>query len=336
MLCPVCGREIADDAGFCTYCGNKVEPGTQASPLPMPPESAGGAPVPLFFPGLPGDQPRAAASQDRRLALIILGVVVGVAIVIVILAAILMLVLNSSAELETRLTYTLPSGTSDGEILDAEHVLEKRLKTKDIEDFDITHDGAHIYVDLPAIDDLERVASTLGVPGYLQFRQVLDVLAPGDPNYETTVVTMVNPMGEKDSQDLENKEIVLEKEEGDGIYKVRLGPTRLTGNIISNSAAQIDNDNDRWLISFTLTDAATKRFGDLTKELAGQTSPLNQLAIVLDYEIKSFPTIQEAIIDGRGEITGSFTKQEAQDLALAMELGAMPVSLGTPEIESIK
>jgi preprotein translocase subunit SecD len=60
-----------------------------------------------------------------------------------------------------------------------------------------------------------------------------------------------------------------------------------------------------------------------------------QLAIIVDAEVISAPTIQEAITGGRGEITGSFSEQEAKDLATNLNLGALPVELAKQNVETV-
>ncbi len=67
-------------------------------------------------------------------------------------------------------------------------------------------------------------------------------------------------------------------------------------------------------IHFTLNDEGTIRFGDITKENIGQ-----RLAIVLDGVLYSAPTIQSAIMEGSGQITGHFDDKEANELASALE-----------------
>lgn len=334
MLCPRCGREIADDAGFCTYCGSRVGTGTAPPPLPMPPTAM----------GLPADQHRDAASQDRRLALIILGVVVGVAVLVVILAAILMLVLAANdddgvdtSKLETRLTMQAVGDTDDDVMAASKEIIERRLDALGIEGYRVTFDKDGIYVELPDVEDIEHVRQVVGSTAQLQLRQVLETLAPGDAAYDTTEATKVDPADKRTYPALENQEIILAYENDDGTCKLKLGPTLLTGDIISSASAVINSkDSDEWRIDFSLTSTATRKFGDLTTDLSAETTPLNQLAIVLDYQIKSCPTVQSAITDGKGEITGSFTKHEAQVLALVFRLGALPVDFVVSQPEPIK
>jgi protein-export membrane protein SecD len=65
-----------------------------------------------------------------------------------------------------------------------------------------------------------------------------------------------------------------------------------------------------------------KEFGDVTKDNVGR-----RFAIVLDKKILSAPVIQEAILGGTGQISGNFTSQSANDLALLLRAGALPAPL---------
>lgn len=98
-----------------------------------------------------------------------------------------------------------------------------------------------ILVQIPGVQDTERVLSIIGSTAQLQFREVLEVLAPGDENYDITEITVPDPNDLEAYEALRDQEIVLSKESPDGeILKVRLGPTRLTGDIIESAEAAVD------------------------------------------------------------------------------------------------
>jgi len=189
-----------------------------------------------------------------------------------------------------------------------------------------------VLVQIPGEQDPERVLKIIGSTAQLQFREVLELVSPDSENYEQTQVTSINPDDLEAYQALKDQEIVLEKEVEGEVYKVRLGPTRLTGDIIKNAEAAVDtSEKGGFKITFELTDEATPQFAALTRELLNK-----QLAIVLDYRIESFPTVQSEITEGTGEITGSFSREEARDLALVLKMGALPVEFEPdPLVENI-
>lgn len=171
------------------------------------------------------------------------------------------------------------------------------------------------------IQDTERVLNIIASTAQLQFREVLEIISPGDEAYESTEVTKPDQEDVEAYQALKDEEIVLEFEGDEGeILKVRMGPTRLTGDIIANSEAAVDEEGGGYKILFKLTDEASPQFAALTEELRDK-----QLAIVLDYNLESFPVVNEPITGGEGVITGDFTRERARDLALVLQLGALPV-----------
>jgi protein-export membrane protein SecD len=76
------------------------------------------------------------------------------------------------------------------------------------------------------------------------------------------------------------------------------------------------------VVSFSFDSVGAKRFGDATKENVGRP-----FAIVLDNTVISAPVIREPILGGRGVISGRFTVQQVQDLALLLRAGALPAPL---------
>lgn len=84
------------------------------------------------------------------------------------------------------------------------------------------------------------------------------------------------------------------------------------------------------VVSFRFNSLGGKKFGEVTKENIGE-----RLAIVLDNEVISAPTIQSAIMGGSGVITGNFTIKTANDLALLLRSGALPAPLEVLEERTV-
>lgn len=93
----------------------------------------------------------------------------------------------------------------------------------------------------------------------------------------------------------------------------------VTGKDLKKAQAVSDGAGN-WLISFSLKGPAIEKFGKLTERLIGQP-----LAIFLDGKLISSPTVRSAITGGEGQIEGRFTAEEAQDLAVQLNAGALPV-----------
>jgi preprotein translocase subunit SecD len=188
----------------------------------------------------------------------------------------------------------------------------------------------------------QRLIQVIGTTARLEQRQVLAVITPSSPNYKTTVAQCTTPDERQTAAcsfaALRNKTVVFLG--SDGTTKYKLGPVRVTGDMIKKAAAVYDAGSQTsvgagWKITFTTTSVGTKAFGAVTSELVNQASPLNQLAIVVDGRVISAPTVQGAITNGQGEITGSFSQARAKDLATQLNAGALPVNLKTQQVLTV-
>src|SRR4030042_5018907 len=106
------------------------------------------------------------------------------------------------------------------------------------------------------------------------------------------------------------------------------GPVLMTGDKLAKAQAGYD-PNGKIVVSMAFTTQGQAEFAKLTSENVGK-----QLAIVLDGEMKSAPRIKQAI-EGDAVIEGIATLAEAQDIALVLQTGALPVSLEIQEVQTI-
>ncbi|MBI2995555.1 MAG: protein translocase subunit SecD [Candidatus Melainabacteria bacterium] len=95
--------------------------------------------------------------------------------------------------------------------------------------------------------------------------------------------------------------------------------TGITGKDLKRAQAVTDGAGN-WLITFSLKGPAIEKFGRLTERLIEKP-----LAIFLDGRLISSPIVRSAITGGEGQIEGRFTAEEAQDLAVQLNAGALPV-----------
>lgn len=108
--------------------------------------------------------------------------------------------------------------------------------------------------------------------------------------------------------------------------------TVMTGAGLQNATARIGGTGqNQYVVSFQLVagNAEAQNFSNHTGANIGQP-----LAIVLDGEVVSSPTIQARLTDG-GEITGNFTLEQARQLAVQLQSGALPVSLSIESLENV-
>jgi preprotein translocase subunit SecD len=181
----------------------------------------------------------------------------------------------------------------------------------------------------------ERLLQVIGTTARLEQREVLQILAPGTPEFDATPVTCGSATEQATPQcsfeALKERTVVFMGQEGD---KYQLGPVLITGDLIKRATAVYGTGSQSgglpgWQIDFTTTSAGANTFSEVTTRLKGK-----QLAIVVDNEVISAPTVQ-GVISSNGVITGSFTKSRAQDLATQLNSGALPVNLKKEQVETV-
>ena len=99
----------------------------------------------------------------------------------------------------------------------------------------------------------------------------------------------------------------------------------LTGDDLSQAFARTDQVGIGWVVVIHFNGRGTDIFSDLTRSIVGQES--KRIAIFLDDELLLAPVAQAWIRDGVTRITGGFTRQEAQNFAIQLEAGSLPVPL---------
>ncbi len=167
--------------------------------------------------------------------------------------------------------------------------------------------GNRILIQLPGLSqaDKDSAKATIQKTAFLEFRMVKDdsddIIKNGDPIPYGYVLLKHADQQANGTTRLE--QFVVSKNAENG----------LKGDIIK-SAMVVRGNLGEPQIDFTLTDDGAKRFGDTTRENVG-----HRLAIVLDGELYSAPNIQSPIETGNGQITGSYTIQQAMELANVLQ-----------------
>ena len=162
-----------------------------------------------------------------------------------------------------------------------------------------------ILVELPGLDDPDRIKSLLGKTANLTFQFITK-------NNEESFGT------EKLFNEDDSEEVTVSKR------------IIISGENLLDAKPHMDTLNNQTVVLFTLDRVGAKKFGKATTSGVGK-----RLAIVLDGRIISAPTIQEAIVTGTGQITGDFTFQSATDLALLLRSGALPAPLNIIEERTV-
>ncbi|MCD9877396.1 protein translocase subunit SecD [Streptomyces guryensis] len=118
--------------------------------------------------------------------------------------------------------------------------------------------------------------------------------------------------------------------------KYILGPAEVDGTDVKNAQARFNTQSAAgWTVTMEFTGKGSKKFGDITGKLAKNQSPQNQFAIVLDGNVVSDPSVNQALTGGNAEITGSFSQQEAQSLANMLSYGALPLTFKEDSVTTV-
>jgi protein-export membrane protein SecD len=171
--------------------------------------------------------------------------------------------------------------------------------------------GSRIIVELPGLQDEERALSLIRETGMLEFIDAgYSFLPPG-----TLVVTDYVP-GQPISDPPAEPQYT---DDGERIYH-----TVMTGEALKSASRYSNNASGilRHQVAFELQPEWARVFADYTASHVGQ-----RLAIVLDKEVLSSPEISEPIPGGTGSISGDFSREEADALAIKLRYGALPIPL---------
>lgn len=167
-----------------------------------------------------------------------------------------------------------------------------------------------ILVQLPGVDDPGRIKKLLGQTAKLTFRLV-DEGASMDPTARPPAGMERLPSAEKAGQSYVVQKRVM-----------------VSGDTLVDAQPSFQNADA--VVSFKFDSQGAKRFGDATRANVGRL-----FAIVLDEKVISAPVIREAITGGSGVISGNFTTQSAQDLALLLRAGALPAPIKVLEERTV-
>ncbi|MFY9607697.1 MAG: protein translocase subunit SecD [Blastocatellia bacterium] len=205
----------------------------------------------------------------------------------------------------------------------AKAIIENRVNAFGVTEPTIQRHGGEgtyqILIQMPGVDDPERVKNTLNADSNLELKLVAKgTQIPYPTKEEAEAALKTQPGGAA------NYEVVFYRERSEtgsaqeGYVVVEKHPI-VTGLDMRDASARASQySGASYEIDFSLTPDGAKRFSKATGEHVGE-----QLAIILNNEVKSAPRINSQIND-RGQITGSFTKKSAEDLALILRSGALP------------
>jgi preprotein translocase subunit SecD len=182
-----------------------------------------------------------------------------------------------------------------------------------------TTTGHRILVELPGVDDPERVRRLIKNTAFLEFRVVKVPKGGGGVGSREEILANFGGQLPEDVEILEGDRRENNAIVGKSFYAVEKRRT-VTGRDLSN-ASPGRGQFGQPIVEFSFTPNGAQAFGELTGQNVG-----NGLAIVLDGRVVSAPVIKSRISD-RGQIEGNFTQQEVQDLVTVLKSGALPAGI---------
>jgi preprotein translocase subunit SecD len=171
-----------------------------------------------------------------------------------------------------------------------------------------------ILVQVPGLQDPTHLKEILGKTAKMEFRMV-DTSVPPDqaqsgsvPPDDEALPNMSNPK----TSTVVKKQVLV------------------TGGDLTDAQTGFDQRTSEPVVNFKFNTAGSRKFAQATTENVGQP-----FAIVLDNQVISAPVIREPITGGQGQISGNFTVQSANDLAVLLRAGALPAPLSVGEERTV-
>ncbi|MDX2275389.1 MAG: protein translocase subunit SecD [Hyphomonadaceae bacterium] len=195
-------------------------------------------------------------------------------------------------------------------------VIRRRIDPNGTSEVSIVRQGDdRIVVQAPGVSDPEQLKERIGQTALLTFHLVNDSVSSED--LQAGRVPAGHMMAAPYPAIGDRGEIV------------RRRPS-LTGEHLTSANPSVDQQTQGWVLAFRLDSEGSRIFCRLTREYTNQ-----RFAILLDDQVLTAPRINEPICGGSGQITGNFTAESANELAVMLRAGALPAPLTVIEQRSV-
>jgi SecD/SecF fusion protein len=222
-------------------------------------------------------------------------------------------------------------------------VLRRRVDALGVAEPTLARSGDNrIIIELPGVQDPQEAAEVVGRTAELTFHPVLGVAPPEEPTPTPTASGTPTPAPTPSGTPTptptpsaapppKDRELVLEDDSG---QRLQLGPAALSGQGVENAEAVLDTQGGRgWVVNIDFRGSGDRAWVELTGKAACAQlgDPQRRVAIVLDDKIITSPEVVAEVAcnvgmtGGSTQITGNFSRKEAQELALLVKAGALPV-----------
>jgi preprotein translocase subunit SecD len=194
-------------------------------------------------------------------------------------------------------------------------IVERRVNELGTVEPLIQRQGAdRILVQVPGLQDPTRLKELLGKTAKMEFRMV-----------DTTV----SPDQAQQGRVPADSEVLMSASSPKVPYVIKR-QVLVSGGDLTDAQPGFDQRTNEPIVSFKFNSSGSRKFAQATSENVGLP-----FAIVLDNEVISAPVIREPITGGSGQISGSFTVQAANDLAVLLRAGALPAPLTVVEERTV-
>jgi preprotein translocase subunit SecD len=194
-------------------------------------------------------------------------------------------------------------------------IIRRRIDALGTKEPDIRRQGKdRIMVALPGESDPDRINRLVGQTAKLTFQMVDDAVSPSD------IAAGLIPPGD---------EILPSTDNFSPSYVVKKLAV-VTGEMLTGASPGFDQNTGGNDVQFRFNGVGARKFGDVTANNIGK-----RFAIVLDKKVISAPRIEGAIPGGQGRITGNFTTETANDLAVLLRAGALPAPLRVEQQQTV-
>lgn len=192
-------------------------------------------------------------------------------------------------------------------------IIERRVNELGLVEPTIQREGTdRILVQVPGLQDPSRLKEILGKTAKLDFRMVDQSMTP-----EQAIAT--RPPADAEILDGEGgQKYLIEKR------------VLVSGADLTDAQPGFDQRSSEPVVNFRFNSAGARKFAEATQQNVGRP-----FAIVLDNKVISAPVIREPILGGSGQISGNFTVQSANDLAILLRAGALPAPLTVVEERTV-
>lgn len=196
----------------------------------------------------------------------------------------------------------------------AMEIIRNRIDQFGVSEPSIQRQGVdQIVVQLPGITDRDRALALIGKTALLEFKLVSDDSALLKQALDGKV-----PQGFRLHKDEDGQSVLLEE------------ATLLTGQHIVDAGVNFESQFNEPVVTLQFDGEGAKIFSDVTGSNVNR-----RLAIVLDDKVQSAPVINERIPSGNAQITGRFSVDQANDLAIALRAGALPAPIVVEEERTV-